>query len=472
MDVKKTYLFYDIETTGLNKCFDQILQFAAIRTDLNLNELSRHDIQIRLNPDVIPAPKAVLTHRMSIADMLSGESEIDAIKKIHQWFNTPGTVSIGYNTLGFDDEFLRFSFYRNLLSPYTHQYQHQCGRMDLYPLVVLYYLINPSIIEWPQHNNKISLKLENLVKANQLTEGQAHHAMTDVNACVALAKKLMADGDTWQQGCRYFDRHAEQQRYHQFTTYQSSFQRHREGILLHGGFGTDLNFQAPVIELGPHHHYKNQTLWLRLDQEKLSSVTADNIPTSTLVIRKRLTEPPLLLPLSYQSLSAERTAVVEKNKMWLQQHDALFQQICAYHQNYTYPKIPNLDIDAALYETGFPSSQEEFLFHRFHLANHTEKQTIAASFPNPLHQKLAIRLLGRHQATLLSDANQQAFAAYLQSLIEPSQILTDYRGQPRLTPTAALQQITELNQQGLDSQQQQLLAELRQYITKTTQVEA
>ena len=39
-----TYLFYDLETTGLNPCFDQVLQFAAIRTDLSLNEIERHEI--------------------------------------------------------------------------------------------------------------------------------------------------------------------------------------------------------------------------------------------------------------------------------------------------------------------------------------------------------------------------------------------------------------------------------------------
>jgi len=42
--MKKTYLFYDTETTGLNKSFDQVLQFAAIRTDLDLNEIERHEL--------------------------------------------------------------------------------------------------------------------------------------------------------------------------------------------------------------------------------------------------------------------------------------------------------------------------------------------------------------------------------------------------------------------------------------------
>src|SRR4029079_4326828 len=127
----QTYLFYDIETTGLSKSFDQVLHFAAIRTDLQLKELSRHEIKIKLNRDVIPSPYALLTHKIGIHDMLTGVSEWDAMRQIHEWLNTPGTISLGYNTLGFDDEFLRFSFYRHLLKPYTHQYANQCYRMDI-----------------------------------------------------------------------------------------------------------------------------------------------------------------------------------------------------------------------------------------------------------------------------------------------------------------------------------------------------
>ena len=64
--MKTTYLFYDIETTGLSKCFDQVLQFAAIRTDDSFNELERIELRVKLNPDIIPHPAAVATHRISI----------------------------------------------------------------------------------------------------------------------------------------------------------------------------------------------------------------------------------------------------------------------------------------------------------------------------------------------------------------------------------------------------------------------
>jgi len=144
-----SYLFYDIETTGLNKAFDQVLQFAAIRTDLQLNEIDRHDLKVKLRPDVIPSPQAILTNRKSPRDFPAGLCEYESTSEIHRLMNLPDSISLGYNTLGFDDEFLRFSFHRNLLSPYTHQYKNGCHRMDLYPMTVIYYLYKPNIVSWP-----------------------------------------------------------------------------------------------------------------------------------------------------------------------------------------------------------------------------------------------------------------------------------------------------------------------------------
>ena len=113
----KSFLFYDVETSGLNPAFDQILTFACIRTDLSLKEISRELITIQLRRDIVPSPAAFLTHCLTPDELAMGVCEYAAAIQIHQLFNTPGTISIGYNSLGFDDEFLRFLFYRNLLDP-------------------------------------------------------------------------------------------------------------------------------------------------------------------------------------------------------------------------------------------------------------------------------------------------------------------------------------------------------------------
>ena len=134
----KTYLFYDIETSGLNHAFDQILTFACIRCDLNLNEIDRQTITIRLRKDIVPSPGAFLTHGLTPDELKLGISEYKAALKIYKILNRPGTISLGYNSLGFDDEFLRFTFYRNLLDPYTHQYSNGCCRMDVMPITVIF----------------------------------------------------------------------------------------------------------------------------------------------------------------------------------------------------------------------------------------------------------------------------------------------------------------------------------------------
>ena len=49
-------VFYDTETTGTKLHFDQILQFAAILTDNDLNEIERFEIRSRILANVVPSP--------------------------------------------------------------------------------------------------------------------------------------------------------------------------------------------------------------------------------------------------------------------------------------------------------------------------------------------------------------------------------------------------------------------------------
>jgi len=42
-----SFVFYDTETKGISTAFDQILQFGAIKTDDDLNEIERFEIGAR-----------------------------------------------------------------------------------------------------------------------------------------------------------------------------------------------------------------------------------------------------------------------------------------------------------------------------------------------------------------------------------------------------------------------------------------
>ena len=66
------YVFYDTETTGTLTAYDQILQFGAIRTDGELNELERFEIRCRLMPHIVPAPMGVVGIRIHGLKNLKG----------------------------------------------------------------------------------------------------------------------------------------------------------------------------------------------------------------------------------------------------------------------------------------------------------------------------------------------------------------------------------------------------------------
>jgi len=450
----QTYLFYDIETTGLNKAFDQVLQFAAIRTDLELNELERYELKVKLNPDVTPSPYAVITHHIGIKESREGMTEIEAIKQIHQWLNHPGTISVGYNTLGFDDEFLRFSFYRNLLPVYTHQYANQCSRMDIYPMTIMYYLFKNATLQWPKKAEKISLKLEDLNAANAFFSGRSHHAMTDVEITLELSRCLYKEPKMWEYLLGYFNKSIDNQR--------SQDAKGDVSLMVSGKFGSDREFLSPVMYLGDHQHYKHQ-LWLRLDLELLSTTTSETIATTTWAIRKKVAEPGFLLPQKphyWEKVKPEIMEIVKRNQLWLKANPGLLQEIKQYHSHYLYPVIPETDVDAYLYLNGFWSKEEEQFCRRFHVVDPSEKSLMTERLKSPRLKELATRLLGRHYPEAMTQTQNEFFAGYLQRVNDQPGVV-DFRGEVRLTPARALSDIQTIRKKKeLSMEQIGLLDEL------------
>ena len=457
--MKKTYLFYDIETTGLNPAFDQVLQFAAIRTDEELKEISRHEIFVRLRPDVLPAPHAIITHYLGINDMQKGDTEIEAIKKIHQLFNEPGTITVGYNTLGFDDEFLRFSYYRNLLPPYTHQYANQCSRMDIYPIIIFYYLFAPDTLKWPLKNEKLSLKLEELIKTNNLIEGQAHNAMVDVEATLILARLLQKNKKIWDYCCNYFNKVNELDRLSEWKILNGD----NIGLYIDPSLGIANNFLAPVLCLGQHRHYKNQFLFLRLDQEQLQQTRLDNLTENTWVFRKKIAEPGFLLPASDRylaKLTAERIKTLEENKKWIKDNPSIFQKIMHHYLDYKYPFVPEADVDSALYQNGFLANEDEVRCRLFHQANVAEKIAMLDEFSSHELQEMAQRLLGRYYYEQLPAELQEEFASYLAMAITEKELdaQVDYRHERKLSKEKVRALIEEIRAGGnINTKQAELL---------------
>jgi len=467
-----TYLFYDLETTGLNRTFDQVIQFAAIRTDRELNLLEEHNLKIRLRPDVIPSPTAMLTHGIPVSDLTDGPCEFDAIATIHRLFNTPGTVTIGYNSLGFDDEFLRFAFYRNLLPPYTHQYANGCYRMDILAMIVIYWLYNREVLQWPEQDGQPSIKLEHINALNRLAAGPAHDALVDVRATVELARRLQAAPKVWEYLAGHFDKPTDIQRMDALpVSFDSTSGSHTMGLLAASSLGFKQNFQAPVLFIGGSNAYRNQTLWLRLDLPELQATGPDSIDVNTWVVRKKAGEPGMILPpleRYWERIGPERKAITEANLQWLQNEPDIFRQIIQYHADFRYPEIPDLDLDAALYQSSFWSSADQETCRAFHAAPVAEKASLIKRFKDKGLCRLAGRVLFRNFAESTSDATlRKEMKRYMQQVAPQTGLpgMLDFRGQERRTPDRALGEIKTLAAAGdLDGESHHLLASLKAYI--------
>ena len=178
-----TFLWHDYETFGANTRRDRPAQFAAIRTDAELNEIA-DPVMLYCKPanDYLPDPQSCLI--TGITPQVAwerGVPEREFAARIEAEMARPGTVGVGYNTIRFDDEITRFMFWRNLIDPYAREWQNQCGRWDLLDVVRLAYALRPDGIVWPtKEDGTQSFKLEHLTQANGLQHEAAHDALSDV----------------------------------------------------------------------------------------------------------------------------------------------------------------------------------------------------------------------------------------------------------------------------------------------------
>ena len=188
-----TLFWYDFETSGIDSRRDRIFQVAALRTNLDFEPVDEPiNIFCKPSADFLPHPQACLVTGITpqMADE-KGISETEFCHKLNKQLMQANTCTLGYNSLSFDDEFTRNLMYRNLRDPYAREWQNGNSRWDLIDLVRSAFALRPDGINWPVHDNgKPSFKLEDLTKANNLEHEQAHDALSDVYATIAVARLI------------------------------------------------------------------------------------------------------------------------------------------------------------------------------------------------------------------------------------------------------------------------------------------
>ena len=188
-----TFLWHDYETFGVSPQKDLPCQFAAIRTDMDLNIVGKPiNIMAQIANDYLPQPRASLVTGITPQQTLrDGMIEAEFAKQVQQEMSVPGTCVVGYNSIRFDDEVSRYLFYRNFYDPYAREWRNGNSRWDVIDLARACYALRPEGIEWPTNDDGLpSFKLEWLTEANNIDHGHAHDALSDVYATIGLAKLI------------------------------------------------------------------------------------------------------------------------------------------------------------------------------------------------------------------------------------------------------------------------------------------
>ena len=190
-----TFLFHDYETFGTSPALDRPAQFAALRTDADFTTIGEPEVfYCKPADDYLPQPEAVLiTGITPQVARAKGDNEAAFAKRIHDLFTVPNTCVVGYNNVRFDDEVTRNIFYRNFYDPYAWSWQNHNSRWDLLDVMRACYALRPEGINWPENEEGLpSFRLEHLTKANGIEHSNAHDAMADVYATIAMAQLVKA----------------------------------------------------------------------------------------------------------------------------------------------------------------------------------------------------------------------------------------------------------------------------------------
>ena len=299
------------------------------------------------------------------------------------------------------------------------------------------------------------------------------NAMVDVEITLELARQFIKEKKMWGYLTEYFQKKIDIDRIKKIpVTFESKMGEHCFALATGSIYGSQLNFQSPVLSIGNPISYSNQSLWLRLDQPEFCKTTLDNIAENTWCVRKRFGEPDIILPPAdrfIRLLSKERKNIIEENLKWIKSNTDIFEEIITYYRNFKYPLIPDLDADAALYQNGFLSSKDQKSCTIFHRADLAEKESIISNFIDKDTQKLAYRLLFRNYPDNLSSKTSQQMTDFLKKVNPENQEnrIVNYKNEKRTTPISALKKIKSIFENKeikLDDEQVKLFDELEEYI--------
>ncbi|PCJ32948.1 MAG: exodeoxyribonuclease I [Gammaproteobacteria bacterium] len=466
-----TLYWHDYETFGIDPRYDRPSQFAGIRTDEDLNVVGESlMIYCKQADDSLPHPQACLVTGITPQEVNEkGVPEAEFIKQIHAEFSQPDTCGVGYNSLRFDDEFTRFTLYRNFYDAYAREWQNGNSRWDIIDMARLTRALRPEGINWPDsEEGKPSFRLEALTAANNIEHQGAHDALVDVRATIALAKLIK----TAQPKLYDF---VYQHRQKNAVAPLLSVRDRTPVIHVSRMYPSEFCGTALVVPIAQDPSNKNGIIVydLRHDPSDLIELDADTLRERLFTATKDLPEGvsrpalktlhinkcPVIVPESTLNEAAAERLQIDKAQHYkhLQQLNDAGDLTKKINDIFTKPDYEaNDDPDASLYSGGFFSGNDKRKMELIRSAEPAHLATMSIPFDDARLVDMLFRYRARNWPESLSDDEKIEWQQYRQ------QRLTDDSSKI-LTFNGFAEAIKQCRENDLSEEQQQVINELEAY---------
>ena len=435
-DSQPTFLFHDYETFGKSPSLDRPAQFAGIRTDMDFNIIGEPEVfYCQPADDYLPQPEAVMI--TGITPQLAkarGVSEAEFARRIHTLFSEPNTCVVGYNNVRFDDEVTRNIFYRNFYDPYAWSWQNGNTRWDLLDVMRACYALRPDGINWPENDDGMpSFRLEHLTKANGVEHENAHDAMSDVYATIAMAKLVK------QQQPKLYD-YLFSHRTKQKINTLIDIPQMKPLVHISGMFGAFRGNTSWIVPLAWHPDNRNALITCDLagDMSPLLELDADALRARLYTRREELGDAaavpiklvhinkcPVLAPANtLRAEDAERIGIDRQrcldNLALLRQHAEIREKVVALFAE-AEPFAGTDDVDAQLYD-GFFGDADKSAMNIILNTPAVNLPALDLSFNDKRIEKLLFRYRARNFPGTLDDAEQQRWLQHRREALNPQRV--------------------------------------------------
>lgn len=429
----KTFYWYDYETFGLSPKVDRIAQFAGIRTDQDLNILDEQMFYCKPTRDSLPSPEAYAVTGISpqICEQ-KGTIEHEFIKKINYEFCTPNTCTVGYNSISFDDEFTRYTLFRNLIDPYAWHWKNGNSRWDILDVVRLCYALKKdNSLNWVHdEKNKPIFKLDRLTTANGIEHADAHDALSDVRATIAIAKIIKEkQPQLFEYAFSLRDK----------KTVESKIKLFEPMLHTSGMYPAEHSCTKLSTAIGRHPKYGDRAIVFPLDQDPSILLELDAAELRTLIFSKKSSLPrgvekielknlvfnksPMFVPNVYKlqpniasQLKIDMNKCLE-NLKFLQDNQSQINELVQLIYADDKDREPSVDVDQSLYD-GFLDNSDRNTCEQIQKLSVQDLKNFHPKFNDKKLTKLLLHFKARNYPSTLTDKEHNEWFEVVQGRIQ------------------------------------------------------